>query len=344
MQRLAFRPLALAIAPAALVASTLSATAPANAGAHQASTQTSAPSPVPSCAPALIDPAAAEVLAVAQDRNHRMTVPVRIDGNGPYDFMIDTGSQATAVTREINTQLGLPPAGTAMLVGMASRRAVDLVEVGRLDIGSHTIAGFSAPVLERAHVGADGIVGLDSLQDFRVMIDFRDQTIALEDTRGKRDASRRGFEIVVRARAKLGQLLITDALVEGVRATVIIDTGAQASLANNALRERIRTRRAAAITTTDVNGVDLVGQMSLMRSLSIEGLSLTNVPLTFADTPAFEALGLKDIPALSLGMQHLALFDRVAIDFANRRVLFDVPPDVARVMRESRVRGFRAPL
>ncbi|MFN4021080.1 MAG: aspartyl protease family protein [Erythrobacter sp.] len=344
MQRLAFRPLALAIAPAALVAGTLSATAPATAGAPQASTQTSAPLPDPSCAPALIDPAAAEVLAMAQDRNRRMTVPVRIDGSGPYDFMIDTGSQATAITREINTQLGLPSAGKAMLVGMASRRAVDLVEVGRLDIGSHTIAGFFAPVLERAHVGADGIVGLDLLQDFRVMIDFRDQTIALEDTRGKRDASRRGFEIVVRARSKLGQLLITDGLVEGVRATVIIDTGAQASLANNALRERIRTRRAADITTTDVNGVDLIGQMSLMRTLSIEGLSLTNVPLTFADTPAFEALGLKDIPALSLGMQHLALFDRVAIDFANRRVLFDVPPDVARAMRESRTRGFRAPL
>jgi hypothetical protein len=255
--------------------------------------------------------------------------------------MIDTGSQATAVTREINATLGLRPAGTATLVGMASRRAVELVEVARLDIGSHTITDFAAPVLERAHVGADGIVGLDSLQDFRVMIDVREQTIALEDMRG-REPGRRGFEIVVRAHQKLGQLLITDAIVEGVRATVIIDTGAQASLANNALRERIRTQRASEVTTTDVNGVDLVGQMSLMRTLTIEGLSLTNVPLTFADTPAFEALGLTDTPALSLGMNHLGLFDRVAIDFANRRVMFDVPSDIARAMRQNRARGFNA--
>lgn len=339
MQRQAFRRLALAAAPAFLVAGAFPALAPAAARTTVASAQTSAPTPDP----ALIDPAAAEVLALEEDRSRRMTVSVRIDGSGPYDFMIDTGSQATAVTREINTQLGLRPAGTATLVGMASRRAVELVEVARLDIGSHTIAGFAAPVLERQHVGADGIVGLDSLQDFRVMIDFRERTIALEDTRGKRDSSRRGFEIVVRARAKYGQLLITDAVVEGIRATVIIDTGAQTSLANNALRERIRTKRASEVTTTDVNGVDLVGQMSLMRTLSIEGLSLSNVPLTFADTPAFEALGLQDTPALSLGMQHLELFNRVAIDFANRRVLFDVPADVARVMRESRMRGFRAP-
>jgi predicted aspartyl protease len=337
MQRHALRQLALAAAPAALLAGAPLYADPA--AQTPAATQAPGPAPVTS----LVNPAVAEVLGLGEDRNRRLTVPVHIDGSGPYDFMIDTGSQATAVTREINATLGLRPAGTATLVGMASRRAVELVEVARLDIGSHTITDLSAPLLEREHVGADGIVGLDSLQDFRVMIDFRDQTIALEDVRS-REASKRGFEIVVRARERLGQLLITDAIVEGVRATVIIDTGAQASLANNALRERIRTQRAAEVTTTDVNGVDLVGQMSLMRSLSIEGLSLTNVPLTFADTPAFEALGLTDIPAISLGMQHLALFDRVAIDFANRRVMFDVPEDVARAMRQNRGRGFRAPL
>jgi predicted aspartyl protease len=326
---------AVAAATAALLAASL-------ASANSASPMPGAAQvPAPAPAPALINPAVAEVRALEEERNRRLTVPVHIDGSGPFDFMIDTGSQATAVTREINTTLGLRPAGTATLVGMASRRAVELVEVARLDIGSHTITDFAAPVLERAHVGADGIVGLDSLQDFRVMIDFREQTIALEDMRG-REPGRRGFEIVVRARQKLGQLLITDAIVEGVHATVIIDTGAQASLANNALRERIRTQRASEVTTTDVNGVDLIGQMSLMRTLTIEGLSLTNVPLTFADTPAFEALGLTDTPALSLGMQHLALFDRVAIDFANRRVMFDVPADIARAMRQNRARGFNA--
>ena len=335
MPRHTLRQPALAAATAALLAGSL-------ASANSASPMPGAAQvPAPAPAPALINPAVAEVLALDEERNRRLTVPVHIDGSGPFDFMIDTGSQATAVTREINATLGLRPAGTATLVGMASRRAVELVEVARLDIGSHTITDFAAPVLERAHVGADGIVGLDSLQDFRVMIDFREQTIALEDMRG-REPGRRGFEIVVRARQKLGQLLITDAIVEGVHATVIIDTGAQASLANNALRERIRTQRASEVTTTDVNGVDLIGQMSLMRTLTIEGLSLTNVPLTFADTPAFEALGLTDTPALSLGMQHLALFDRVAIDFANRRVMFDVPADIARAMRQNRARGFNA--
>jgi predicted aspartyl protease len=281
----------------------------------------------------LVDPAA-EVLTLAQERNRRLTLPVMVDGAGPFAFMIDTGSQATAITHEIRTSLNLAPAGTAVLVGMASRRTVDLASVARVDFGSNSYTNFVAPVLARENVGADGIIGLDALQDFRVLIDFRQQTIAVEDARAKgRD---RGFDIIVRARTQLGQLLITDALVEGVRATVIIDTGAQSSLANTALRERIRAKRAEDVITTDVNGVDLLGQLAVFRSLSIEGLALTDVPLTFADTPAFAALGLADKPTLSLGMQHLALFDRVAIDFARQRVMFDLPRDVARAVRDAK--------
>lgn len=289
--------------------------------------------PAPATASALIDPAA-EVLALERERHSRMTLPVMVEGTGPFAFMIDTGSQATAITHEIRTAANLAPAGKAVLVGMASRREVELASVGRIDFGANSFTNFSAPVLSREHVGADGIIGLDALQDFRVLIDFRKQTIAVEDASTR--AKRGGYDIVVRASSRLGQLLITDALVEGVRATVIIDTGAQSSLGNTALRDRIRAKRAQEVVTTDVNGVDIVGELAFVRSLDIGGLSLTNVPLIFADTPAFAALGLREQPVLAIGMQHLALFDRVAIDFGQQRILFDVPADIARAIRQAR--------
>lgn len=294
------------------------------------------PLPAAPAAHAMIDPAA-ETLALEEERYRRLTLPVMVEGTGPFAFMIDTGSQATAITEEIRDRAGLAPAGTATLVGMASRRQVALASVGRIEFGTNSFTNFAAPVLERTHVGADGIIGLDALQDFRVLLDFRKQTISVEDAREKE--GRGGFEIVVRARSRLGQLLITDAMVEGVRATVIIDTGAQASLGNLALREKIRARRAQAVLHTDVNGVDIIGELAMVRSLTIECLALTDVPLTFADAPAFAALGLADEPVLSIGMQHLALFDRVAIDFGRKRIAFDVPADIARAMREAQRGG-----
>lgn len=275
----------------------------------------------------------AEVLDIMQDRHQRYTIPVTIDGTGPYNFMIDTGSQATVVTHEINDQLALPSLGSATLVGMSSVRTVPLVEVDTLQLGSQVLHNLTAPVLERDHIGADGIIGLDSLQDMRVLIDFRNETIAVESL--DEQSGSRGFEIVVRARNRNGRLLITDALVEGVRATVIIDTGAQASIGNLALQEKIRTRRLQEVEMTDVNGVTEISDMSLARRLTIQDFSLTNVPITYTDAPAFEAMGFKDKPALSLGMQHLQLFDRVAIDFSKRRVMFDLPRDAARDIRQT---------
>lgn len=275
-----------------------------------------------------------DILALREQQDRRLTLPVLIDGKGPFQFMIDTGSQATAVSHEINAALALPPAGRANLLGMASIRPVDLVTIARLDVGKHYVEDLAAPLLARENIGADGIIGLDSLQDFRVLIDFRTPSIALQDMRSVKN-KREGFEIIVRARPEAGQLLITNAVVEGIATTVIIDTGAQASLANPALRERLRRKREAEVITTDVNGVDLIGHVAMVRSLRIGALVLNNIPLTFADSPVFTALGLSDKPVLALGMQHLRLFDRVAIDFAGSRILFDLPRDAEAAQREA---------
>ena len=136
------------------------------------------PAPAPSHAAGLVDPGA-EVLMLEEERHARLTLPVLVEGAGPFAFMIDTGSQATAVTHQIRTAANLAPAGKAVLVGLASRREVELARVSRIDFGTNSFTDFTAPVLARENVGADGIIGLDALQDFRVLIDFRKQTIAV---------------------------------------------------------------------------------------------------------------------------------------------------------------------
>ena len=70
----------------------------------------------------------------------------------------------------------------------------------------------------------------------------------------------------------------------------------------------------------------------------IVGIPLTmdvnDLPVSFADSQAFRALGLQERPALLLGMDGLALFDRVEIDFPNRRVVFDLPSGASRETRQ----------
>ncbi|WP_095012712.1 retroviral-like aspartic protease family protein [Tsuneonella mangrovi] len=269
------------------------------------------------------EPGEQVMVSAERDPYMRMTVPVTIEGQGPFQFMVDTGAQATVVTPELRDQLKLPSLGTAIVVGMASTKQVELVRLDGLKFADHVFDALHVPLLEEQHIGADGILGLDSLQDLRVLIDFRKDTI--EVANAKQLGGNIGYEIIVRARRKLGRLVITDALVDGVRTSIIIDTGSQSTIANKALQRRLHSRKQREIAASDVMGAKIWGDQGTVGKITVGEMSLTNVPIMFVDAPTFAALGLANRPALVLGMENLRLFDRVAIDFAERKVLFDMP-------------------
>src|SRR5687768_7330857 len=148
-----------------------------------------------------------EVLDIDRERYDRMTVAVTIQGQGPFDFMIDTGAQATVLSRALADQLQLFDRGSALLVGMASSRTVETTPIDDFTLGSRSFYIRQAPVVEGAHIGdADGILGLDSLQNQRVLLDFAKREISVADA--EQLGGNRGYEIVVRARERLGQLII----------------------------------------------------------------------------------------------------------------------------------------
>jgi predicted aspartyl protease len=266
-----------------------------------------------------------EIINLEDERYRRMTVPVTIGENGPFQFMIDTGAQATVVSRDLADRLQLFDRDEATLVGMASRRQVETTPIADVRLGSRNFYIENAPVIEGEHIGgADGILGLDSLQNQRVLIDFikKEMSVADADQLG----GNRGFEIIVKARSKLGQLIITSARLDGIPVAVIVDTGAQGSIGNPALQARLRRGRHLGETElTDINGVAMAGTIRIANELDLGRAKLSNLAVMFADSPSFHSLGLSDRPALVLGMSELKLFRRVAIDFQSRRVLFDMP-------------------
>jgi len=266
-----------------------------------------------------------EVLQLEQEKYRRMTVPVTIGDHGPFQFLIDTGAEATVVSRDLADRLQLFDREMATLVAMASTRQVEVTAIPDFGLGSRTFLIQSAPVIEAANIGgADGILGVDSLQNQRVLIDFAKQEIAVADAETL--GGNKGFEIVVKARERLGQLIITSAKLDGIPVAVIVDTGAQGSVGNPMLQARLRRAEHLGETkVTDVNGVEMGGMVRLGRDLDLGRARLSNLPIFFADSPTFHSLGLAEQPALILGMEQLKLFKRVAIDFQARRVLFDLP-------------------
>lgn len=267
-----------------------------------------------------------QTLALQTDAYRRMTVAVQLNGQGPFRFMVDTGAQATVLSHTLADQLQLTERSTATLVGMASTRQVQTAQIEEIAFGNHSNYDARAALVDGVNIGgADGILGLDSLQDRRVLLDFENREMHIAHASER--SSTRGFDIVVRARARNGQLIIASAMIDGIRTAVVVDTGAQGSIGNAALQSRLRRARQNTETEmTDINGVQTTGMMRSIRSLDFGRAQINNLMITFTPSPTFEALELDDEPALILGMNELHLFERVAIDFPSRRVLFDLPP------------------
>ena len=268
-----------------------------------------------------------DLVTIGIDRSARMTVPVRVLEKGPFNFLIDTGAQNTVLSRGLANELLLVPTARARLIGIAGSQDVDTVNIDQIDLGRRSFYNLLAPLLERGNIGADGILGLDSLQGQRVLIDFRAQAMTIGDAASL--GGNRGFEIVITARRRSGQLIMTNAVIDGVKVDVVIDTGAETSIGNLPL-QRALSRRHSNDTTTlySVTGQQMQADMGFASSLVIDKVSLNNVLIAYADSPAFAALGLGTKPAMLLGMRDLRSFDRVAIDFGTRKILFDAPKGV----------------
>jgi predicted aspartyl protease len=268
-----------------------------------------------------------EVVAGRADANDRMTVPVQIGTNGPYRFLIDTGSQRTVLSTDLATRLALSPIEKRRIVGMAGTLMADTAELDELALGRRSFYGLTVLLFESHDIGADGIVGIDSLQSQRVLLDFARNRMAIGDAKSLGGNS--GYEIVVTARRRSGQLIMTSARIDGISTDVVIDTGSDTSIGNRALQRALGQRgNLGQAVLTSVTGQQIVADMGYAKRLQVSDINISNLVIAYSDGPAFAALKLSERPALMLGMRELRLFKRVAIDFSTRKVMFDLPSDV----------------
>lgn len=128
--------------------------------------------------------------------------------------------------------------------------------------------------------------------------------------------------IVITAQSRNGRLIITEARANGRPVTVVLDTGAQVSIGNSALRKQLLGKGlrdgSQRIELESVTGGKLMGDYLFVRELEMSGVQLSNLAIVFADAHTFKALKLERKPALLLGMNALRAFKRVSIDFANK--------------------------
>lgn len=266
----------------------------------------------------------------------RMSVRTRLNGQGPFNFVIDTGASRTAIAEETAALLQLPLAEDVLVHGVTSAEMARSVHLARMEAAGRRFNNLQPCLFPRALLAADGLLGLDVLSRYRLEIDLGRRTVELTPSGPDRVTFGDAFAMPSRLRrndpsrsrtGRFGQLILLNARVEGVLADCFVDSGAQFSIGNLALQRAVGERQGRSpylnpIRVFGVTGQEIIAYPGAVSQLEVARQRMGQTRLLFADLHAFGALQLEDRPALLLGADIISRFDRVSLDFGMSRMTF----------------------
>lgn len=273
-----------------------------------------------------------------------MTVPVRVNGQGPFQFVVDTGANRTVVSEQLAASIGLRDVGTEDVHGIVGVESHRTCIIDRLQADTVVATGIRSPILPQERLGADGLLGVDVLRGRLVTLDFQHRNLRIDaPLRRGEDLSSfdmrltasgaigpSGAPIVVAARYRFGQLIVVDCDINGHRITAFLDSGSQSTVANFNLRRLVAAAQAEGnpnrgrlmTPLLSATGQTSEGEVGPLPPLRIGGLTIAGLNVVFADLHVFELWRLQTSPAILIGIDVMRRFNALQLDFAGRQVLF----------------------
>ena len=114
-----------------------------------------------------------------------ITVPVYVNNQGPFPFLLDTGSTTTAIEKTLASQLQLQVNQGAMLTTTGGNSLTGYAYLQKVSIGSASANNIACLVIDLAEVqrhdaSIRGILGGNFLTQFNFLLDYKSQTITFE--------------------------------------------------------------------------------------------------------------------------------------------------------------------
>lgn len=269
------------------------------------------------------------------------TVPVTVNGQGPYDFIIDTGATQSLVFENLaNIQEFAPTGGAPQTVlGLASQGAFPTYAVGDVAIGPARLTGLVTVILgdwtyrERS---PQGVLGLDFIERFDLVFDARAGELRLYAA-GEAPAAETANWKSARLEADdfgldAGRLYTVSGRLEGRRLNFLVDLGASGTIINNrafnaVMSQRTRVRMApSALGSRLTDALDETESIRMLRvgRFQVGGARWSDKVIFVHDAAIFGELGRQRDPFGLFGAD--MLYGRsFALKFAEGRLF--IGPD-----------------
>ena len=178
-------------------------------------------------------------------------VEVRVNGAGPYRFILDTGASRSIVSDGLARQLAAPIVAKSEVVTSAGSEIHLVARLATLAIATTRVANLLAPVLPEARLallgpGIRGIVGQDFLSAFNYTLDYRRALLTWDEglacgTRG-----------TVRLNAAEGRFVMAVEDGSGTTLRLVPDSGAEVPVLFRGERPRDATSTLRELRVGDV--------------------------------------------------------------------------------------------
>lgn len=274
-------------------------------------------------------------ISTRTDRIGRVLAPVLINGKGPYRFLVDTGANRSVIGPRLAASMGLAPtahAPSATVHGVTGSKVAPVVQVATLQADRLVLRNQELPVLDGGVLaGADGMFGVDGLAGRRLFVDFLNDRIEITSARQRVSLAN---AVTLKGRLHFGALLLTRAKIGAVPVAAVIDTGADRSVGNGALLRALRASAAPMADLGDVEfsgatGVTMRGRLIYLPSFQVgDSLEVARLPTVMADAHVFDIWGLRDEPAILVGMDILGQVEAMSIDYRRAELQLVFPASI----------------
>ncbi|MGB6688903.1 MAG: retropepsin-like aspartic protease [Terracidiphilus sp.] len=150
-----------------------------------------ATTPVPAISNAIHCPGNVASVPFRLINRYQIVLPVFINHAGPFDFLLDTGTDTTIVGPSLAAELHLRTQGSAVISGAGFHESGSFAQLDLLQAGSHAVANQEVLVygllnLHSLDPRIRGILGEDFLAHFDMLIDNGHKLLCLDDSAAMR--------------------------------------------------------------------------------------------------------------------------------------------------------------
>jgi predicted aspartyl protease len=124
-------------------------------------------------------------VSMRPSKGSRTVVAVRLNGAGPYDFMVDTGATVTVLDTALFHELGLQAEGSSRVTSSAGvtdqiRSVVKEVALDCLSTENIAVVSMKSPVAGYGYGAVRGILGENFLRHFDILFDNQHRNITFD--------------------------------------------------------------------------------------------------------------------------------------------------------------------